>query len=688
MKAYSSSIVPILVGLAMFHSAQAQEGPFPPEDWPPTAKSDVKVHFGNLDPTVSFPGLSNTWVDSLNVLSGGDQNTVPTPIGGFEGLKAIGNYVNIADALFEEWAEDEFIDILIQFYGDSAILNAQIPGDPRVFDFLTGTLPGGDGGNLNGVAGGSLPPDSKNSRWNWALFRIPNGVRPDGGRFVGPVAANAEGSTAFGGVNGGTIRIQNVPGLIVRIVAFGEEGAFGEPEQINHFLEPEPCDPEPDTNHVWVDIANDTAEHLVLLDEGFWQVTYEDNVGPEGDKRRAVTANGDEMNFAITENYLGLPCNDPVTMKICIEYYDDPDLAGAEFGPYLFATDDLGGMSEYPVENVHVSMGTGEWARATFIVSGISLAGVDTAPLTGGPSLIFDTSPHVAISRVDFGIFRKGDHPLAGLDPLPDCYEDPLVCTDAYQNYAEMNLADGTFNGITVGTSAGDQNMVEAEAGPDTDRRMAVRPAFDDGSAGATHNYLNFEITDEVFGPSSQPNAHLAICVTYYDDPSLTGATFRPQVYRTDNEGQLSFGFTPPSIETTLSGSGEWRDAYFEIPNIKFNGVNQGPQAAARFQLSDKVFFTRVQYAIIRPCGPFEGVNELEECKPPLIPVMAIGVVDANMIQLAWPAEAADFQLQSTTELLPADWSVVTETVDVAGDQAVVQVPVTAQSSYYRLVAP
>lgn len=53
---------------------------------------------------------------------------------------------------------------------------------------------------------------------------------------------------------------------------------------------------------------------------------------------------------------------------------------------------------------------------------------------------------------------------------------------------------------------------------------------------------------------------------------------------------------------------------------MKFNGVNQGPQAAARFVTSagGKIFFTRVRYAVIRPCGPEAGVNLLEDCKPRL----------------------------------------------------------------------
>ena len=156
--------------------------------------------------------------------------------------------------------------------------------------------------------------------------------------------------------------------------------------------------------------------------------------------------------------------------------------------------------------------------------------------------------------------------------------------------------------------------MIIEEAGPAGDRRQAVRPAFEDGTPGFAHNFLNFAIVGEPFGPSSQPNARLGICVTYYDDPNLLGATFRPEVYQTERNGAITFGFTDGAIARALEGTDRWREAYFEIPDLKFLGVNQGPQAAARIALSGKVFFSRVRYAVIRPCGPHAGENLLEGC--------------------------------------------------------------------------
>lgn len=72
----------------------------------------------------------------------------------------------------------EFIDILVQAYGDAALLNAQ--GAPRNFNFLIGTLP-----EITFPNGGQVPVEAKNKKWNWILFRIPNGTRgSDGSRYA------------------------------------------------------------------------------------------------------------------------------------------------------------------------------------------------------------------------------------------------------------------------------------------------------------------------------------------------------------------------------------------------------------------------------------------------------------------------------------------------------------------------
>lgn len=236
----------------------------------------------------------------------------------------------------------------------------------------------------------------------------------------------------------------------------------------------------------------------------------------------------------------------------------------------------------------------------------------------------------IFITRLRYAVIRPCG-PEAGVNLLEEC--NPL-CSGEWGNYAEMDLGarPQVLDGLEPGTSGGDQEMIQDEAGPAGDRRMAIRAAHDDGSPQFRHDYLNFALVGEPFGSSSQPNAHLAICVTYYDDPELVGHTFRPEVYQSDVNGVPTITFTDPAIAVALEGTDAWRDAYFEIPDMKFLGVNQGPQAAARFQTSagGKIFFTRVQYGVIRSCGPDAGDNPLEDCKPGLAPLFKRGDSNAD----------------------------------------------------------
>jgi hypothetical protein len=94
-------------------------------------------------------------------------------------------------------------------------------------------------------------------------------------------------------------------------------------------------------------------------------------------------------------------------MKVCVEFYDDPELAGTIFGPETVATDDQGGTSTIPEARRHSLTGTGEWIRRAWTLSSVSLAGVDTDESTGGPRFI-SSGGAVAVSRVEFGIFRVG----------------------------------------------------------------------------------------------------------------------------------------------------------------------------------------------------------------------------------------------------------------------------------------
>lgn len=672
-------LIPMSMALLGIPTLLAATGPFDPEAWPATLNASKTVHYVAFDSELTPPG-DNWLADELTVLNDGDQTTADYAIGGHTGKKATSNFLGVGDHSYSFWADHDTIDILVQVYGDGALFNAQ--GNPRDFSFLTGTLP-----ELAWPVGGSIAVEARNKKWNWHLFRIANGFRPAPHadlRFVGNIPDGAQGNVALGGVNGGTIRFEGVPNLIVRVVAFGEQGAFGEPEDINKYASGDTCDPEPNTNLASVDFNAGTTNHVQMIDDGDQTVTYVSDAGPAGDQRKAVVPNGTFLNFGITDHYLGVACNDPRTVKVCVDFYDDPAFAGADvhFGPEAYATDAQSGIGFYAAANRQLLQGTGKWIRRSWTIPAVGLRGVNAGALTAGPRFVSENG-QVAVSRFALGIFRVGTHPLAGQDPLPDCFEDPNICTDAYGSYAELDLAKDVKNGLDVGTSSGDQNMVLAEAGPASDRRQAVRPARDD--VPGNDHFLNFAILNEALGPSSQPNAHLVIVATYYDDPALVGKRFKPEVFQVDTGGQVGFGFTDDSAFVTITGTDKWRDAYWEIPALKFIGVNQGPQAAARFTLDDKIFFTRLQYAVIRPCGPNAGKNPLEAYKPATEVNLAV-TRTGNQVVLTWPASATGFTLQETASLNPPAWTASTAEVVTEQDSMKVTVTVGAENRFFRLM--
>jgi hypothetical protein len=653
--------------------AYAQSGPSNPEAWPPTIDKTKTVHYVVTDPGLEPP--SDTWLaDELQILTGGDQITQDFCIRGHNCKKTIGSYLNVLDKSHTAWAEKETIDILVQVYGNEAVLGGD--GQPRNFTFLTGALP-----DLNFPNGGQIPVEGKNKQWNWVLFRIPNATSPAGGRFVG-------GAPAPGGVNGGTIRFEGVGNLIVRVIAFGEEGAFGAPEDFAQFSPaPPPCDvAEPPTNLASIDINAGTTNHLQVLNDGDQKVTFANGVGPAGDKRKAVVPVGTYLNFGITDNYLGKPCHDPRAVKVCVDFYDDPAFAGAgvRFGPEAYALDEGGCVGTYPTEQRMELTGTGAWIRRSWTVPAVNLKGVNAGTLTAGPRLLSENG-QVAVSRFELAVLRVGDHPLANQDPLAACVQDANVCKGVYGDYVELDLGKDVKDGLDLGGNGGDQEYIVEEAGPASDRRKAVRSLQDEGSA-PRDSYLNFQITDEKLGPTSQDPARLAICATYYDDPALAGKAFRPDVYSTERGGQAQYAFPPASdYNVVLEGTDTWRTAYWEITDMKFAGVNQGPQAAARFTANDKIFITRLRYAVIRPCGPTAGVNLLKDCKP--VTEVSLGFErSGNNLKLSWPAEVTGIVVQSTPTLANPQWSAVNAAVETAGNQSFVTLPIGSATQFFRLM--
>ena len=561
------AILATLVGGAL--QLGAQTGPFSPTNWPPTVNANATVNYGIFDPNQTSFNTPAGWNNAVTEAGGGDQPFATITVNGLTGNQETGNYVNLADSNFSVWTNTPVLDLLLQVYGNGALYTAA--GSPIDTAWLEGTVPN----NILTVNATPTPAGEENSQWNWLLLEITNPIcAATGQRYVGYVPSGANGGSQYSGVNNGTLRIQNLlgAGLIVRAVAIGPQGAFGSSTQVNVFAAPPACPAEPDVNLASINVNTSTTNYLTVLNSGNQTVSYKSGIGPATDKRTAVQATGTYMNFGILSNYLGFPCNFPRTMEVCVEFYDDPALAGASFGPAAYATDDTGDTNTYSGP-MYTLQGLNQWLRVAFVVPAVDLQGINTAPLTGGPLLTF-TGGFPFIDLVELGIYRASPNPLAGLEPDPTFYLDPAICTTNYGNYAELDLQNGVTNNIGVGSSGGDQLMVVEMAGPANDQRLSERPDGGD-------NNIQFAILNTVFGPSYQDNARVAQVLTYYDDPTMVGATLYPQVYSSWVNGVNTYLFpNRAQVAVTLTGSDKWLDAYFELLRREFQRRQPGAPVA------------------------------------------------------------------------------------------------------------
>jgi hypothetical protein len=168
---------------------------------------------------------------------------------------------------------------------------------------------------------------------------------------------------------------------------------------------------------------------------------------------------------------------------------------------------------------------------------------------------------------------------------------------------------------------------------------------------------------------------------TYYDDPVLAGQGFRPQVWKSQGILATGFNYMNPPQNMVLQGTGTWRDAYWEIGTISLDGVNQSPQAAARFECDSPIHFSRLRYWVIRPCGPTAGQNPLAS------KVNLVAAPETNsLVKLSWPYRAPQAVLESSATL-NGPWTSVSGTPAIeSGEQAVLRLsPANANNLFFRL---
>jgi hypothetical protein len=233
--------------------------------------------------------------------------------------------------------------------------------------------------------------------------------------------------------------------------------------------------------------------------------------------------------------------------------------------------------------------------------------------------------------------------------------------------------------------------MVVELVGPPADQRLAEAPT-------GGNNNIQFAIIPGVsalppLGPTYQDNLDVLMALTYYDDPAMTGARLYPWPYSTLKSGVQSITFpnqlsgvnafgTPYSYREVLTGSGKWKVAYFELPNVNLSGVNQGPQSAVRFQTdpatngvpaSGYIHVTRVRYNVVRPCGSYEGINMFQR--------LSINQ-NSPSATVGWFGQAA---LQAATKLTGA-WTDLTSVTNTTTNSYTAPVPLPSQ--FFRLKFP
>lgn len=93
-----------------------------------------------------------------------------------------------------------------------------------------------------------------------------------------------------------------------------------------------------------------------------------------------------------------------------------------------------------------------------------------------------------------------------------------------------------------------------------------------------------------------------------------------------------------------------------------------------------------VTYANVIDGADPGSVGPVNGCQIVALPLLRIRPVGSSQLQLAWPAEAVDFHLETSTDLL--FWDTVPDSPEIVGDEFVVALPITDPKRFFRLRQP
>jgi uncharacterized repeat protein (TIGR03803 family) len=173
---------------------------------------------------------------------------------------------------------------------------------------------------------------------------------------------------------------------------------------------------------------------------------------------------------------------------------------------------------------------------------------------------------------------------------------------------------------------------------------------------------------------------------------STNGSTFNTLVYfngtnGANPHGSLIAGPDGNFYGTTLAGGASNAGTVFSVTGggvlttiYSFSGTDGSGPYAGLFFGSDGALYGETMTG-----GSAGGGNIFRIAQPAMLQLN----MAAGLIQVAWPAFDAEFQLESSSNLSdPNGWSPVTDTPGTNGNQVMVLEPAPTNSIFYRLIKP
>lgn len=235
--------------------------------------------------------------------------------------------------------------------------------------------------------------------------------------------------TGFGGLAQGTPRLTFSAPVAISRVRYGMVRISGIYEKVDPIPDAYPFDPDPYQIYAELDVENFIEDGLTYGTNNADQEYSIIQTGPTNDRRDALvplldfgtdSQRDSRMNFAITDEWFG-PTDQPnAVFKVAIEYYDDPELAGEQFGPEQYYTNYFGDLIIKSIETINPETleGSGTWKTASWLINDMNFTGINQDP-QAAVRFWFSENGAVPITRVRYAVIRPVGQ-YANIDPLED----------------------------------------------------------------------------------------------------------------------------------------------------------------------------------------------------------------------------------------------------------------------------